>query len=79
MFNKLPLLTIYDQVDYDRYRIRYWCPHTKKGKGLQVSYGRTKTKEQAYEAIQNKRDKIIEELTIIYDNIKNEKQVKVKK
>ena len=54
MYNRLPKLTILDEEAFSRYRVRYCHPYTKIQKYVQVSYGRTMTKEQAYDKIVKK-------------------------
>lgn len=74
MYNKLPELTIFDEVEYSRYRIRWRHPETRKQQGLQVSYGKLTTKEDALEKIKEKREKLIEQLTPVLNKIKESKK-----
>lgn len=60
---KVPILTIYDEPEYNRYRIRWRHPTTRAQQGLQVSYSKRLTKEEAYEKLQKKREEVVERLT----------------
>ena len=73
MINKLPQLKIHDEESFNRYRLRYHDKTTKKEKYIQVSYGKTRSKEDALEKINEKRDKLILELTAELEQLREAK------
>lgn len=75
MINKLPQLKIHDEESFNRYRLRYHDKTTKKERYIQVSYGKTRTKEEAFEKINDAREKLIIKLAAELEQLKSLKQI----
>ena len=66
MAYRLPKLAIHDEPAFSRWRIRFYDRQTGKEKFRQVSYGKTRSKEKAYEVMSEKRAALIKVLELEY-------------